>query len=134
MTLANLQPRGAGLFTDPFCINEQNVNGKYKKTGIFLSKGWMSVSCTEPSVVNLGGNFRPDERWDNADATAALYWAWICYARTQNFSKNPTALALSFSQTVSNFLNGPDGFKCELLDESSCNGGNLCKEEGHAAG
>ncbi|OBT91658.2 hypothetical protein VE01_10350 [Pseudogymnoascus verrucosus] len=94
---------------------------------------WTTTSCTVDEVVNTGGKYSARERWMAANATQAFLgaqWCWLFSRSTNHFS---------FSQSVSNYLHGPDGMKCEILDASGgslsgCSGDHGCDEAGHAAG
>ncbi|OBT86910.1 hypothetical protein VE02_04384 [Pseudogymnoascus sp. 03VT05] len=93
---------------------------------------WTTIPCTIDEVVDTGGKYSARERWMAANATEAFLgaqWCWL-FSRSSNH--------FSFSQSVSNFLHGPDGMKCEILDVSGgslsgCSNEHTCDEAGHAA-
>lgn len=94
---------------------------------------WTTIPCTIAEVVQTGFKYSARERWMAAHATEAFAEAQRCWLFSQSTKH-------SFSQTVSNFLHGPDGMRCEILDVSSgllsgcTNNGNKCDEAGHPAG
>lgn len=135
----NLLTRASEEETQPFCLNEQNPQPPYpvqRNYGPF-DKGWMSIGCSIPEIVNTAGAYTREQRWDAADATNALKRAYVCYEGIRA-SQLPSK-DWSFSRAVSNFFHGVDGLQCEIIDwsggtTSRCASPVDCSEAGHAAG
>ncbi|RDL39921.1 uncharacterized protein BP5553_04261 [Venustampulla echinocandica] len=134
-TPANVLFKRGDTVDNNSCFNDPNLPAPQPKSLGGLDHNWMTLHCDIPEVANVGGKYSPRERWVAAQATNALAAAQICWI----MSKDQTANKFTFSQSVSNFIHGKDGMKCEILDASGgslsgCSETSVCDEAGHAAG
>jgi len=127
---------GAGdTLTRDWCENVQNVD-TFPSLGFGQMANdmhWMSLHCDMPEVENTAFDYTAAQRWAAAEASNALFQAWLCWINPTAAQEHPNLHSHTWSEHIFNYFHGGDINICELRD-SGCQATQTCTEAGHPAG
>jgi len=94
-----------------------------------ISATWQNASCNQPTIANPAALH--STRWAAADTDNA----WKAVLAAWNNHTTPTnEVSLPFSEFVSSFFRGPEGWNCQNIEDIACSITIECDQAKHPAG
>jgi hypothetical protein len=93
------------------------------------SPTWQTVNCSMSPITDASADSA--SRWAVADVDTA--WTAVV-AAWEGYTPSAGGSSLTFTEFISNFFNGPDGFDCQFIDNTECSTTVECAGTNHPAG
>jgi hypothetical protein len=94
-----------------------------------VSPTWQTVNCSVSPITDASADAA--SRWAAADVDTA--WAAVV-AAWEGYTPSSGGTTLTFTEFISNFFSGPDGFDCQFIDNTECSTTVECGDTNHPAG
>jgi predicted signal transduction protein with EAL and GGDEF domain len=94
-----------------------------------VSPAWQTVNCSVSPITDATAEAA--SRWAAADVNTAWNAA---VAAWEGYTPTAGGTDLTFTEFISNFFNGPDGFDCQFIDNTECSTTVECANTNHPAG